>query len=527
MSITNNPKMSLSLLPAQLASSVAGRNDLICGTLLSSGASAVSGQLYIDVGKNYTNAELDALFGANSDLRNRIKQFIASNGGYSVLNVKAVSEEGGATASVGSLTFGTGTGVATASGTITVIAVDEFQWKKEISVAIGMTDDQVASAINDAFSSANNPNFPMVASVVDHVVTFTSKDKGTIGNNYKLSISGSVAGISTCAVLQPTGGATDPTVTTFFDNLQSTRFTGINWPTAWISQINVVKTYLDDRFNSDNAILDGVAFIGSLGTYAANKALVDAQNSQSLVYGGNQQFHDTTEISYFKPADWDMAYFQGIRARRLTQDAPISQFITTTAGNLDAFGGPALASLPYFNTPMLQTAVVNPNNLYSNLEQTELEDAGFSVIGVNSSLNQMICGPFVTTYTHDAGGSENKSFHYLNYVDTASICREYFFNNLKSRFSQSRLTNGVLVPGRSIENEESIKAEFVKIYKELSNLALTVAGSEAEKFYLKYLVVTLDLANRKVTSSSQLPIVTQLGSIIAPMQLNFNFQEGV
>ena len=78
MGITSNPQVSVSLLPAQLASSITGRNDLICGSL-PSGANAVSDQLYTDVMGNYTQTELDSLFGANSDLRNRIKQFVLSN----------------------------------------------------------------------------------------------------------------------------------------------------------------------------------------------------------------------------------------------------------------------------------------------------------------------------------------------------------------------------------------------------------------------------------------------------------------
>ena len=243
-------------------------------------------------------------------------------------------------------------------------------------------------------------------------------------------------------------------------------------------------------------------------------------NSQSICFGG-------ASLKVLQPADWTMSYFQGVRSRRVTPDANIASFITTTAGTLDAFGGPSLASLPYFNTPLNQLSVENPNDLYTNIEQNELEVAGFSVYGVNSAENLMITGVMVTTWTTDAAGNPNESFHFLNFVDTASICREFFFNNLKSRFNQSRLTNGTLVPGRSIENEESIAAEFVIIYKKLSDLALTVAGAEAEIFFLDNLKIVLDLVGRKVSATFQLPIVTQLGEIIVTAQLNFNFQEGV
>lgn len=517
MSATSHPKVSISLLAAQLAASIVGRNDLICGSIPSTATATVS-TLYTDVAAK-TKTELDTLFGVNSDVRNRIDQFISSNGGYSTLNVQVVAD--GTTPAVGTFAFGTGVGTATAAGTIRVTLVDETQFFADIAVAIGDTDQDVVDAIVAAFAAANFPSMPVVVTengVSDFQVDVTSIDGGTIGNAYKIDLDGTIAGLGTVVTVQPTGGATDPVVTTFFDSLQSTRFTGINWPTAWISQITVVKTYLDDRFNSANAILDGVAFIGLLGTFASNKAVVLAQNSQSLCFGGN-----TAEI--FQPADWAMSYFQGVRARRLTAEAPIASFITSTSGALDAFGGPALASLPYFNTPLKILSLVDPNLLYSQTEQDELEVAGYSVYGVNSAENAMITGPMVTSYTTDSAGNPNESFHFLNYVDTSSVCREYFFANLKSRFSQSRLTNGTLVPDRSIENEVSIRAEFSKIYKQLSQLALTVAGSDAEKFFLENLSLTLDLAARSVTAAFQMPIVTQLGTIIVTAQLNFNFQE--
>lgn len=515
MSATSNPRVSIALLAAQLAQTIKGRRDLICGAFPGY-ASAVDGQLYTDVGK-FTKTQLDDLFGANSDIRNRIDQFLKANGGYSQLDVKAVLSTATDNASY-TIDFGATT--ATAEGTYTVSMADETQFTYSVDVAIGDTAAEVAANMFSAiFDSPNtkNPFTSAASGVVGNTLVLEGNDRGELTNKYRVKVVGNVAGIGSPSVTQTTASDVE-TVTTFFDDLQSTRYTGVLWPTEWIPQISILKDYLDPRFNAANAILDGVGFIGLSGTFAEVKAVVDAQNSQSVSFGGY-----TKDVIF--PADWAMAYFAGIRARRLTIDAPIADQIVSTSGVLDAFGGPALASLPYFNTPMNSMPITDPNLLYSNQEQVELEDAGFSVFGVNSSENGMITGPMVTTYTTDGAGNPNDSFHFLNYVDTASICREYFFNNLKARFSQSRLTNGSLVPGRSIENEESIRAEFSKIYKELSILSLTVAGAEAEKFFKQYLSVTLDLANRKVTATFQLPIVTQLGEMIVTAQLNFNFQE--
>lgn len=520
MSTTSNPKVTIQLLAAQLAQTVKGRTDLIAGSV-PSGATAVDGQLYTDVAKK-TKSELDSLFGVNSDIRNRIYQFILSNGGYSQLDVKTVAEGGAGTVAVGTITLGTGVGTATEDGIYYIKVVDDRQFSVKVTVKIGDTDDAIATKIATALSATLYPTMPVVVAVDgvdDFKVNFTSVDKGSIGNNYKLTLEGTVAGVGTPVVVEPTGGSNDPVVTTFFDNLQSSRFTGINWPTAWSDQVTIVKDFLDARFNTSNAILDGVAFIGLLGDYATVKAVVDSHNSQSLCYGGAKE-------DVFQPADWTMANFQGIRSRRLTTKAPLGEYITTTAGTLDVIGSPALASLPYFNSPLYRLNVVDPNLLYSNQEQEELEEAGFSVYGTNDAQNGMITGSMVTTYTTDIAGNPNESFHYLNYVDTASICREYFYNNLKARFSQSRLTNGTLVPNRSIENESSIRAEFGKIYKQLSLLALTVAGSEAEKFFGENLDLVLDIAGRSVTASLKIPIVTQFGRMDVVAQLNFNFKKG-
>lgn len=511
MSTTSNPKTTISLLAAQLAVSTAERHDLIAGTIPASGT-AVAETLYQDLGA-MTKAELDALFVANSDIRNRIQQFIDANGGYSKLSAQVEDEDGTAVNAAGAITP---TGTATEDGTLTINLIDEEQFSVAVALVIDDTVADVVGKIVAAFATANFPSMPVVVSDGTTKADIDAVDGGTIGNNYKIEVLGAVAGI-TIAITAMTAGANDAVATTYFDNLANTRFTGINWPTAWFAQVEIVKDFLDDRFDSDNAILDGVAFVGMLDTFANNKAAALLKNSQSLVYMGN-----TTEM--FQPADWTASYFQGVRARRLTTDAPISDFIVTTAGQLDVFGGPALASLPYFNTPLAQLSLADLNLLYDNSEQSELEESGFSTYGVNNANNGMITGALVTTYTTDGAGNPNLSFHFLNYVDTSSVCREYFFNNLKARFVQSRLTSGTLVIGRSMENEESIRTEYKKLFKDLGNLALVSLGSDADKFFDTNLTVVNNLVTRKSTGTMKLPIVTQLGVIIVSIQLSFTLE---
>jgi hypothetical protein len=95
------------------------------------------------------------------------------------------------------------------------------------------------------------------------------------------------------------------------------------------------------------------------------------------------------------------------------------------------------------------------------------------------------------------------------------------YNNLRSIFAQARLTDGDLLPNRSMENEASIKAVILRLFAELKEVALIRKGRVVDKLISESLTVTLDLANRKATVASILPIVTQLETINETLQLSF------
>lgn len=515
--VTSNPKVTIQLLPAAIVDAFEDRRDLIVGQL-GDEITTGDGELVQDV-HLMTQAQIRNTFGAQSDLTHRIFMWQQGNGSFSPLDVIGLikSSSGSPAKAEGTITF---TGTATAAGTFRVSVVDERRYSVNVDVASGATAAQIAASLNTALGNLTNP--PFNSSVAAGVVTLEADDSGTIGNDYGIKITGEAAGI-TVALVNFTGGAEDPTLTTIFDPIAGLRYTGINWPEVWASNLSIATDLVDDRFNASNAILDGVVFHGKTDTFANDTTFVSPLNSQSLVVGGNNVVNLTLHKgpAILQPADWTLCYFMGVRSRRLTPDAPVADFIVSTSGPLDAFGGPHNASLPYFNTPLGRTAVTLPANLFSPQEQGELEDDGFTTFGVNPSINGMIMGPVVTTWTTDAAGNENVSFHFLNYVDTGSACREIFFRNLKATFSQSRLTEGDLIPGRSMANAESIKAELLRIYRVLAGIALTQAGREAESFFSANTTVTVNLAQRTVTIAGPLPIVTQLGVINYSLQFSF------
>lgn len=216
--------------------------------------------------------------------------------------------------------------------------------------------------------------------------------------------------------------------------------------------------------------------------------------------------------------------FGSVRALRRTEGANIASFLAGETG-LDAFGGPALSSRPYFNTPFSALPVAPTGVGFTAQEVEDLLGDGVSVMGNNSAANTVILGEMVTTYKTDAGGNPDQSFKFLNFVDTSSAVREYFFNNLRARFAQSRLTDGDLVPGRPMANVALILSTLVEFYSTLSGpeFALTQAGETARNTFLSNTSVTLDLATGVVTVlMGAVPLVTQLRQFNATITIAFS-----
>jgi phage tail sheath gpL-like len=514
----SKPDINISLLPATNMQGIGTRRDLIVVQSPNASANALVTGIH-----NKTKAELDALLDANSYARFLVAQWLTAN--QTGNNVKAeldlivLAPAGGAAAAAASLVF---SGTATEAGTINLSILSSKLFTKQIAVASGATHIVAGTAVVTAYAGVVAPFTVTDEETPDGTVTITATDAGTIGNGFGIEISGIPAGISVALTGFASGTGT-PTVTNLFNLVGNRRYQGVLWPADLLASVATVTTFLDARFNQSNDVLDGVAFMGYSNSLANTVSAVNALNSPSLVVIGNIL---TTGNSYkagpeiVHPTDYTVAEFMGIRSRRLTTSASIASVVASNASG-DVFGGIALASLPYFNTPLAGTPVTQAVTLFSAANQATLNAAGFSVVGPNRAYTGSIAGSVVTTYKTDAAGNPDVSFKYLNYVDTASVCREFLFNNLKAIFVQSRLTDGDLVPGRSMENVASIKAVFKRLLAALKDEVLVRKGLVADSIIDDNLSVVVDLANRKATINSVLPIVTQLETLNVPLRMTF------
>lgn len=509
----SNPKTTFTIVPAQTIASNQPQRILMVGQKTSAG-SATSGSLVSDI---QNDGSENTLFGENSMLAEMVRAFKRVNK-ICRLDAIPLDDNGSGVAATGSVTF---SGTPSATGSFSIAVGSSINHNYTIDVSLTDTPTSLASALAAAINA--DTKSPVTASAALGVVTLTAVNKGTIGNFIGLQTSGSVAGI-VVALTAMGSGATNPSLTGLFDVVAGFRYQTVIYPSEYTIS-TLTTNFLDQRWNVDNAILDGVGIITATDTFSNLKTLGNANNSQNLVIIGNKVINRDAlkggailELNYVISS-----YFGAVRALRFTQDVNISQYVIGGQSR-DQFGGPALATLPYFNTPFFFLPIIAQGDQFTQIEEDELGTTGVSILGNNIANNQVIAGQIYTTYKTDAGGNPDVTYKFLNYVDTISNAREFMFNNAKSDFRQSRLTEGDLIPNRKMHNATSIAAVFTGYYQVLSgqDYVLLQAGEDALQYYKENLFVSIDLASGKATLDMKVPIVTQLRQILATLQISFS-----
>lgn len=512
----SKPSVSVTILPANQSISTAPHRVLIVGQMKTTGTAAQNA-----LTENIDNSGgEDALFGADSMVAAMVRAFRRRNK-VTALDVIAFTDASGTNAS-GTVAF-SGT-AASASGTYYVTVGSYTNHRYELTVTAADTPTEIGDALVALIAADTKAPFSAVNTTGSVAITYDHD--GLEGNYTGLRVEGSVAGI-TVAVTAFASGATQPTAlaNTMWSLIGDQRYQTIVWPTSY-SRTIVLDDLLEDRWNVSNDVLDGMCIQCMIDTKANIVTAADAINLKTGFGIALKKIADT----YFKG---NMAQEFGyvvaaqvaaLRALRLTEGANLSGYVNANVGPNDIYGGPALASLPYFNTPLYDLPVIPTGKGFTITEIEELRAAGIGTLGNNPANNTVIMGECLTYYKTDSAGNEDVTFSFVNAVDTASQVREYFVNNLRSQFSQCRLTEGDLIPNRSIANQKSIEAFMDKLFLELGSedYVLVQSGEAARKFFKANRSVSLNMALGKVTINMQVPIVTQLREIVATMQIAFS-----
>jgi len=511
-SIISQPEVTINIIPALQQVGNTAQRVLIVGQMLT--GTAVSGELQEQV-LNSNNE--DALFGSQSMIAGMIRAFKKINK-VTRIDAIGIDDNAGGAAAAGTLTI---TGTATEAGTLEVTIGSNINHKLLVGISSGDTPTVIGDSIEAAITA--DTKIPVTASNTTGVVTITAANKGIEGNDITLRVVGTIAGV-TSALVGMASGATNPTVTGIFDVIGEARYQTVVWPFSYT--LTELKGLLDPRFNATNDVLDGVGIVTTTDTFANLLAVGTPENSQSISILGFNAINDALfkGSSMVELGNVVSSELAAIRSLRLTEDANISRFVIATGGARDSFGGSALASFPYFNTPFPSLPLIPTGKGFDATEIESLLAIGLSTIGNNRAGNTTILGETVTTYKNDSAGNPDISFKFLNFVDTSSNVREFMFNNVKSRFAQSRLTEGDVIEGRSMANESVVRAFLNGLYDTLSgpDFVLVQAGEDAKEFFNTNLVISIDLDVGKVTANMQVPLVTQFREFIGTIQIAFS-----
>jgi phage tail sheath gpL-like len=505
-----NPRVTFNIVQSENRVGPDDQRCLIIGQL-GEDATEAAGSLVVDVPRS--DAAINALFDSSSMLAMIARAYRSVN---KVTNVDALplADAGSSTAATSSFAF---TGTATADGTLFASIVSKQKHRYQIDVLTGDTAASIATKLV-ALTVADR-YLPFTSAASTGTVTNTAVNTGTHANDWHIELEGSVPGIA-CTVTGWASGATDPVLTTLFDPIETLRYQTIIWPAKY--DITKVKTLLNARKNVDNNIMDGMAFTYRNVSFSTIKSLALSTNSSEVLVMTNEPNALAKLKGPHIPEAPDVIAAKVAAALdlRFEPDVGISNVVVTNAPN-DQFGGIHTASLPAFNTPLLDVQTPQKGTGYTLEEQAELEAAGVSVLGVNRQWNQVITGVMVTTWLNDAAGNPDNTWKFLEWRRTHGMIREYLQRNCQKEFRQHRLTPGTAVSGYAMVDEPGIRSFIALLYQELTQVALTVSGLEARKYFEANLSVQIIPGRRQAKVAAKCPMVSQLGEIIGSIEYTF------
>lgn len=462
--------------------------------------------------ENITKAKAKALGGTGGMLYDVISDMLDINQNAAI-DVVLVDDPAG-DAAVGNILWD---GLITEAGTLEVGCGHFKNGVAKIGLTEGLTSDNVAALVTTEFAKAALENC-LATVTTDGVTTdqnnFTHNNVGTVGNNTPLWVKFDGDGL-TWTITGFTGGTGVPTLTTFFDAIGDARYQRIPSPEAFGTDF--LTDHLDPLFNVENAVKDGVGIFCASDTAANHVTALNALNSLNLDYLAES----VEDKSWYKGTNgWVTGFNKACRiaaidALRLTAGTNITAYVNASAGARDGVGGPALASLPYYNTPL--NIPVSPTGFgFKGAEPGQIEAAHGFLVGNNDSNTAVVMGQRRTTYKFDNGGNVDVVFKFRNYVDTYSAIREYEFNNIKRDCNQSRLTEGGLIGGRIMNNAGSVKTKLLRYTKTLAGAeyALVEAGELNAKFIEQNTKVEINKSSGLVNVvEHRMAIVTQAREI--------------
>jgi phage tail sheath gpL-like len=336
------------------------------------------------------------------------------------LSAITLDDAGASVAAAGTATI---TGNATSVGVLSVNVGDQ---SVQVAVASGDTPTVQAAAI--VAQVAKQPDLPVTAANAAGVITFTAKNKGTLGNGIRLSATNTATG-SAIAVVAMANGATDPTLATALAVVFSAGH-NIICP-AWNDQTNLtaLRTHLDS-VSGPLEQRGAIGIYGYTGTLAGSTTLAGQINSGRI-------------SGLLVPTAYENSYEIG------------AAYAAVVASEED----PARP----LNTLPLTGILANP--LANRLSRTEQENA------LNNGSTPSEVGPgdkvqivrAITTYTLDPQSVPDISLFDLTTIRTLDYVRKAVRERIALRFPREKLS------GRT---EKKVRSEIIDVLIKLEELEI-------------------------------------------------------
>lgn len=380
-----NTKLAVRTLPGNLQKLVLIAQRLATGTVLAGVPTDV-----------FSDAEAGLMFGRGSQLHLMVAAAMAAN---PYLQLSAIAlDDGAGTAASCTITF---TGTATAAGTATLWIGD---YRVDLGVSVGDTAANEAAALKALIDTL--PDLPMTASVAAAVVTLTAKNKGTLGNQIKVSASMALAAGLTVAASAVAGGATDPDIQAALTPLFAAGHHIVATSLQDSANLTKLRTHLDNVSGS-------LEQRGTVGVYAQTGTLATATTLAATINSGRIS---APLLPGTISLPWEVA----------AAYAAVLAFEEDPARPLNTLALTGIAAPP----------------LLSRLSRTEQENA------LNNGVTPLEVGPgekvqivrAVTTYTKDPQGILDISLLDITTIRTLDYVRRACRDRISLRFPREKLS---------------------------------------------------------------------------------------
>jgi phage tail sheath gpL-like len=402
---------------------------LIIGQQLAAG-SATEGDLDLI----FSADQADTLYGIGSQLARMIRAAKNANP-WTEMWAIPLDDAGAGVAATKTVTL---TGAATEDGALHLLVGG-------IKVDVAVSDGDSVTTIGDAIDTAvaANSRLSMTSNNVAGVVTFTAKNKGTIGQDIDISHNFYVgettpAGI-TVAIADAVSGATDPTVSTAITTMGDNRFDYVIMPYTDTTNIAAMETEMSRRWGP---LVQKYSWCANVkkGTQSDLTTYGNSRNSQFVSTIGNYKSPTTSE---------EFAAIYGSIIGFYANIAPARPFQTL--------------SLPGVIPPKEE------DRFTQSQRNIILSDGIATYVSVGGVV---LVERAVTTYQLNAASAPDPSFRDSNTIFTLAQYREQVVIRITNRYPRHSLADDTeeVSPGSFVVRPKDIKSELISLHQELAAL---------------------------------------------------------